>query len=206
MRITKEQRDIIHGYIISDGYVRNGSLTVENSVDQKPFVEWLYSKLEPLTTGKGLSCVQRTDLRTGVTTHSTRFFTRRVLKGFNHMWYKKVPTKKGLRNKKVLPNRLDGFFSKTFISVWYAGDGTRMIGSLGAKIEATSFSPDEKLVIQKLFKDIYDINICINKAGFSKTGTQQWTFNINANDYPKFHSIVTEIDLIPSLFPEKLCY
>lgn len=93
-----------------------------------------------------------------------------------------------------------------FITVWYAGDGTRIIGSRGAKIEATCFTEEERQVIKELFKSKYDINVHVNKVGFSKTGTQQWTFNINSGDYPKFHDIITEIDLIPKVFPYKLCY
>ena len=81
-----------------------------------------------------------------------------------------------------------------------------LFGSRGAKIEATCFNDEQKLIIKQLFKTHYDIDIHINKAGFTSTGTQQWTFNINSEDYDQFHNIVTEIDLIPELFPDKLCY
>lgn len=209
VKITRELRDIIHGYVMSDGYLREGCLTVDQHAERVAFVEWLYSKLEHLTTGTGIKTVTRVDKRTNTTTYSKRFFTRRLLKGFNRMWYKA----NGINKKtgkpvyvKVLPRNIKSFFSKTFITVWYAGDGTRIIGSRGAKIEATCFTEEERQVIKELFKSKYDINVHVNKAGFSKTGTQQWTFNINSGDYPKFHDIITEIDLIPKVFPYKLCY
>nr|AEX32521.1 putative LAGLIDADG homing endonuclease [Dunaliella tertiolecta] len=209
VKITREIRDIIHGYVMSDGYLREGQLTVEQNSESSAFVEWLYSKLEHLTTRNGIKDVQRFDKRTNTTTYSKRFFTRRLLKGFNKMWYKAsgIHKKTGKpKYVKTVPKSLGCFFSKTFITVWYAGDGTKIIGSRGAKIEATCFNEEQKLLIKELFKSKYDINIHINKAGLSKTGTQQWTFNINSEDYDKFHNIITEIDLIPKLFPNKLCY
>jgi len=207
VKISREIRDIIHGYVMSDGYLRNGSLTVEQSTDQLKLVEWMYSKLEHLTTGTGIKDVTRFDRRTNRHTYSKRFFTRRLLKGFNNMWYKVSHKRTGKpKYVKTLPKSINCFFSKTFISVWYAGDGTKIIGSRGAKIEATCFNDEQKLIIKQLFKTHYDIDIHINKAGFSSTGTQQWTFNINSEDYDKFHNIVTEIDLIPELYPDKLCY
>jgi len=42
--ISREIRDIIHGYVMSDGYLRNGSLTVEQSTNQLK----LAVKLAPL--------------------------------------------------------------------------------------------------------------------------------------------------------------
>lgn len=209
VKITKEVRDIIHGYVMSDGYLRNGSLTVEQSTEQLRLVEWMYSKLEHLTAGTGIKDVKRFDRRTNSSTYSNRFFTRRLLKGLNYMWYKVSHINKRTgkpKYVKTLPKSINCFFSKTFLSVWYAGDGTKIIGSRGAKIEATCFNDEQKEIIKQLFKTHYDISIHINKAGFSNSGTQQWTFNINSEDYDKFHNIVTEIDLIPELFPDKLCY
>lgn len=222
VKITREIRDIIHGYVMSDGYLREGCLTVEQNSESSAFVEWLYSKLEHLTAGTGVKNVQRVDKRTNTTTYSKRFFTRRLLKGFHNMWYKASDINQNTgkpKYVKTVPKSLGCFFSKTFITVWYAGDGTKIIGSRGAKIEVraqarsgaqsappTCFNEQQRLVIKELFKTKYDINIHINKAGLSKTGTQQWTFNINAEDYDKFHNIITQIDLIPALFPNKLCY
>ena len=73
---------------MSDGYLREGCLTVDQHAEQLKFVEWLYSKLEHLTTRKGIKTVERFDKRTKNTTYSKRFFTRRLLKGFNQIWYK----------------------------------------------------------------------------------------------------------------------
>jgi len=206
-KIPKELRDIIHGYIMSDGYVSPaGGLTVENSVKQEKFVEWLYEKLESLRTDTPIGKTFRTHKKTGVTSEARRFNTRNFLKGFRKMWYKEKETAQGRKfYKKGLPDSLDCFFNETMISVWFAGDGTKMIGYQGAKIEVTAYTPDERLRLKKLFCDKFDIATTICKAGISDKGTQQWTINILATDYPKFRALITKMDLIPKLFPDKLC-
>ncbi len=118
VKITREIRDIIHGYVMSDGYLREGCLTVDQHAERSAFVEWLYSKLEHLTTRTGIKTVKRIDKRTNTTTYSKRFFTRRLLKGFNRMWYKVSGINKKTGKPvyvKTLPKNLKCFFSKSFI-------------------------------------------------------------------------------------------
>ena len=84
IKIDRELRDIIHGYIASDGYVNeNGTMTIENSEKQEKFVQWLYQKLKNLRTESPIKTVPRKDKRTGKTTISKRFNTRSLLKGFH---------------------------------------------------------------------------------------------------------------------------
>jgi hypothetical protein len=118
------------------------------------------------------------------------------------MWYK-TSTDGKTAYKKQLPKSLDCFFNSTVLTLWFAGDGTKTVGSRGAKIEATAFTPDERLRLQKLFKKKFDISVVINKAGTSNSNTQQWTLNINASEYSKFRDLITKMDLIPNLFPNK---
>jgi hypothetical protein len=76
VKISKELRDIIHGYIFSDGYVtETGSLQVDQSKEQEKFVLWLYNKLEQIRTKSPISDVTRTDKRSGKQTYSKRFYT-----------------------------------------------------------------------------------------------------------------------------------
>lgn len=197
LKISREVRDIIHGYIMSDGYVKKeGNLTVEQSIAQAKFVMWLYNKFEKLRTSKPPTEVTKN--RDGTTfslNKSLRFNTRNLLHGFHYMWYKPI---------KRLPKNIACFFSPLFISVWYAGDGTKIQTNLGAKFEVTCWTKEERLVLKKLFKQKYNIDVAINRAGQSKTGTEQWTLTINAPDYPKFKALITQYDLIPTLFAYKI--
>lgn len=232
IKISRTLRDIIHGYIMSDGYVSvGGGIQVDQSKKQAKFVEWLYDELSPLCTdssssslshhqrgtkGKpalgceakgevGIKVKSRIDKRSGNATESSSFQTRNLAKGFRRMWYESYTDEKGrIKNRKVLPKSLPCFFNSTFLTLWFAGDGTKMKGQRGAKFEATAFTPSDRKRLQHLFKAKFDINVQINRAGVSRSGTEQWTININSPEYDKFRSLITEIDLIPSLFPDKL--
>lgn len=206
LKISRELRDIIHGYIMSDGYVRKeGNLCVDQGIDKSKFVMWLFNKFENLRTPKLPTEVMRKNKKDGKITKSLRFNTRNLLHGFYNIWYKPIPNNT-VKQQKRLPKNISCFFSPLFISVWYAGDGTKILGShknLGAKFEVTCWTEEERFVLKKLFKQKYDINTVINRAGRSKTGKLQWTLNINASDYPKFKTLITQYNLIPTLFPYK---
>ena len=208
-KFSKELRDIAHGYLMSDGYVTPaGALSVDQCVEQEKFVEWLYEKLKSLRTDTPIQTVTRTHRKTGIKTESRRFHTRVYLKGFRSMWYKTEMNANGREVfVKRLPKSLDCFFNETFITLWFAGDGTRTRGNQqsGSKFEVTNYTPDERLRLKKLFGDKFGIATTICKAGLSITGTQQYTLNISAPDYPKFRNLITQMDLITNLFPNKLC-
>jgi hypothetical protein len=204
--INSEKRDIIHGYIMSDGFVNSeGALTIKQGAKQEKYVHWLKEKLNCLTTPTSQIKPVFEPRTTPKKLRSFRFNTRRLLRGFHKMWYKEYPFTDGtVRYKKVLPRNMKGFFSPVFIAVWYAGDGTKIVGSKGAKFEVTCFTPDERKRLKDIFKTKYNIDAVVNRAGQSSRGEDQWTLNINAKDYPKFHALITKIDLIPTLFPYKL--
>lgn len=208
IKISRELRDIIHGYIMSDGYVNSyGTLAVEQSKQQEKFVEWLYQKMTLLRTDTPISSKEptRLDKRTNTKTYSRRFVTRNLLKGFRAMWYKPYTTSEGVvKYRKCLPKSLHCFFNTTFITLWFAGDGTKMIDQRGAKFEVTSLTPEERKRLQALFQEKFNISVKINRAGESTTGTPQWTLSINAPEYDKFRALITQMDLIQNLFPYKL--
>lgn len=204
IKISKELRDIIHGYIMSGGYVNKfGILTVDQSKQQEKFVEWLYEKLKDVRADNPIKKVFRTHPKTNKQSYSLRFSTRSFLVGFHRMWYKPYINENGVTVfKKSLPKKSDGFFNTTFLTLWFAGDGTKILGSTGAKFEATAFTAGERQILKVLFKKKFDIDVKINKAGFSKN--PQWTININASEYKKFRALVAESSLIEDLFAYKL--
>lgn len=206
IKISKELRDIIHGYIMLDGYIKpNGTLQVEQSIKQKKFVEWLYNKFKPITSSSGIKEVIRLHPVTPSKNYSLRFFTKSLLKGFHYIWYRPFKDDKGnIRYKKQLPKNIKCFFNETFISVWFAGDGTKIIGSKGAKFEVTSFTVEERIKLKNLFFNKFNIKALIIKSGISKKGNIQWALKIPASEYSKFRDLITQIDLIPTIFPYKL--
>lgn len=213
IQIDRELRDIIHGYIMSNGQVTpNGSIRVDQSTKQRLFVKWLYEKLQKLRTNTPIQNRIYIDKRYGKKSYSMQFQTRSIGKGFRNMWYKPFANcsncKFDLKSKiyrKCLPSSIDCFFSIPFVTLWFAGDGTKMIGQRGAKFEVTGFTPEERLKLKQLFKTKFNINAKILRAGQSKTGTSQWTLSICAPEYDKFRTLITQMDLIPQIFPYKLC-
>jgi len=206
-QISQELRDILHGYIMSDGHVKKeGNLAVDQGQEQKPFVEWMYSKLKPLRTSTSITEVVRIHSKTGKKSVSYRFFTRNFLGGFRNMWYKPigVDAKGKTIYEKQLPESIDCFFTSTFISLWYAGDGTKLLDSKGVKFEVTAFSEVERLKLQSLFLRKFGISTSIISSGHSSVGNKQWALRIPADEYDKFHKLITKIDLIPKIFSYKL--
>ena len=197
MEINNNTIQIINGYIMGDGYVSSsGNLTVDHGAEQRKFVEWLLVHFKPLCTpDRQISTVTRT--RKGKVHTSYRFNTRSVLKEYRTKWY--------LENKKRLPTDIEQMFTPLFISVWFACDGTKVIGSRGAKFDVTAYSPEERQVLKQLFKKKYNIESVINRQGESVSEKPQWALVINANEYDAFRDLVTrDTDLIQSLFPNKL--
>jgi hypothetical protein len=205
IKISKDVRDIIHGYVLSDGYIRKGVLTIDQSLKQKRFVMWLYNKLQPVRTSSLIQEVSRIHPTTKRNSLSLRFFTRSFLKGFQHMWYKPFVNKKGfLTYKKQLPKSFNCLFNEMLISVWYAGDGTKTVGSLGAKFEVSSFTVEERLTLKQLFWTKFGIQARIISSGVSKKGNKLWALKIPPKDYSKFYFLITKTDLIVKVFPYKL--
>lgn len=207
LKISRNLRDIIHGYVMSDGYInKGGSLTVDHGPAQRKFVEWLYNELESLRTSTPIREVKRTHSKTKRVSRSYRFATRAVLKGFCHMWYEPVVNEKTgkVQYRKRLPKSIDCFFNETFITLWFAGDGTKILDALGAKYEVTSCTVEERLKLQSLFQKKFEIKTNIISSGHSKKKTEQKALKIPAAEYGKFRECITKMDLIPNLFPYKL--
>lgn len=208
--ISKELNDIINGYIMGDGYLNKyGALTVDQGDKQLKFVEWLYNQLKPLCTEKcAIKEVRRE--RRGKITKSYRFNTRAVLKDYYQTWYSSSPYLSAFSLRindviqKRLPTNIDVMFTPLFITVWFACDGTKIVGSRGAKFEVTLFSVAEREILKTLFKSKYDISANIIRSGISSAGNPQWALVINSKEYDKFRELITQFDLIQNLFPHKL--
>jgi hypothetical protein len=203
--LCQELQDFINGYVMGDGYINpQGILTVDQGEKQKKFVEWLHQKLKPILTE---SCTIQEVIRerNGKKTRSYRFNTRSVLQDFYTNWYKTDPQNPSDPvKKKQLPTNISDLFTPLFIIVWFACDGTKTIGSKGAKFEVTALSADERHLLKELFNLKYSIKANIIRSGLSKTGTEQWALVINSPEYDKFRDLITQNDLIQTIFPYKL--
>ena len=147
----------------------------------------------------------RTHSKTKRKTVSLRFWTKAVLHGFHSMWYTPYRAENDVvRYKKKLPQSFCCFLNAQSVSVWFAGDGTKTISSVGAKFEVTAFSVEERLALKKAFLTKFGIHTVIIRSGVSKKGNAQWALKIPPKSYAKFRSLITQTQLIPNYFPHKL--
>ena len=204
IKINRHLRDIIHGYIMSDGYVSmNGILNSGHSIKQKCFIEWLYKKLQPVRTTTPIRLTHNRHSKTKKIYSAYFFSTRSFLGGFRAMWYEKEPGPDKKYQKK-LPNSIACFFNETFISVWFAGNGTKTVPYRGAKFEVTAFTVPDRLKLKDLFMKKFNIETKIISSGKSANGKDQWVLTIPAQEYSKFRKLITKNDLIPKCFAYKL--
>lgn len=208
--VSKPLDSILNGYIAGDGFLnKNGTLTVEQGKDQLNFVEWMFKKLKPFCTStREIVGVYKTNKETKQKElRSYRFNTRAWFKDYHKNWYQLQELAQGHTPSfvKKLPVDIDKMFTPLFITVWFACDGTKTIGSQGAKIDVTAYTVEERKVLKDLFFTKYQISAKINSQGLSKKNTEQWALCILASDYSKFYNLITQDSLIPTLFPNKLC-
>nr|AAL34376.1 unknown [Lobochlamys segnis] len=207
--ISKTLDQIINGYIMGDGHVRDvGNLTVEHGPHQRKFAEWLLAYMAPI-------CIKNRELSKSYnddnTVKSYRFNTQNVLKNYHSNWYKVVEivkNKKGIdkpKYKKHLPNNIQELFTPLFIAVWYACDGTATLTHVSGKFEVTAFTEEERAILKNLFLTKYDIKSQINRSGFSASGTPQYSLVIAANSFERFRRVISkDTTLIQDLLPYKL--
>ena len=152
----------------------NGGADQSNK-QKRLFVKWLYEKLQ-------------ISLRNS-------FQTLDICKSFRNMWYKPI----GGGKRKSLPSTIACFFSIPFVTLWFAGNGTKINKQRSIKFEVTYWTPEERLLLKQLFKNQFNINTKILRAGISK-----WILVIDGSQYSKFRILITQMDLIPRFFPHKL--
>ena len=159
---------------IFHGYIMSNGGVDQSTKQKRLFVKWLYEKLQiPLNS----------------------FQTQDICKSFQNMWYKPL----AIGKRKSLPSTIACFFNIPFVTLWFAGNGTKITGQRSIKFEVTYWTPKERLLLKQLFKTQFNINAKILRAGISK-----WILVIDGNEYNKFRTIITQMDLIPRFFPHKL--
>lgn len=173
---TDYQRQIVFGYVIGDGYLyENGRLQIDQEIEQRNFVYWLYNKLENLASGE-IKTVKRIHPKTKKESFSCRFYTKKMFKELSSLFYNS--NEKGKR-KKVVPKYLEEFLDPIALAVWFMCDGTKYQSApKGVYINASSFSKLEQSQIQQSFSSVFGLTVNIHEAGFSQTGRQQFNFFI----------------------------
>ena len=190
---TGYQRSIVIGLLLGDGYLyKDGRLQVEQSTAHEEYVVWLYNQLLSLVSGP-IGYAQRTHPKTNKKSYSCRFYTKNIFHDLESIFYIPVGTKR----KKILPRNIEQLLDPVVLAIWFMDDGGKSQSTVkGAYINATSFSDEERLEIQKAFLHGFQLKINIHKAG----GNNQYNFYIPADSYFSFYKIVfPTMKYVPSM-------
>ena len=192
---TDYQKSIVVGLLFGDGYLyKNGRLQVEQSKNNQDYVIWLHKQLENLASGK-ISHVTRVHSKSKKKSYSCRFYTKSVWADLESIFYTRGAVDR--KRKKIVPRNLEQLLNPTVLAIWFMDDGGKSQSTVkGAYINATSFSQQEQLEIQKAFLHVFGLKINIHRAG----GNNQYNFYIPADSYWRFYKIVFPImKLVPSM-------
>jgi len=181
--LTLEQRSLIIGTILGDGYLRivpqrkNAFLEVNHSASQKDYVEWKYNILQSIVKSKP-------KLRSGNGYRiACRFFTRCLpeITDLYKTFYRE--------RQKIIPDDLS--INRLGLATWYMDDGSKSGGSVYFNTQQFSLADQEKL--QKVLKN-FGIHSNLNRD------KQYYRIRVVSKDAIKL------CDLIREYIPESMKY
>ena len=184
--LTQEQKALIIGTILGDGYLRiipkrnNAFLEVNHSINQKDYVDWKYSILKSIVrsgpklrkgNGHRIAC---------------RFYTRSTpeITELFRTFYQS--------GKKTVPKNLN--LENLSLAVWFMDDGSRSRNSL--YINSQQFSLEDQIKLQKLLLDRFGIRSRLNKDKIYQR------IRIITEDAKKFCDLIR--DFVPKSMQYKL--
>lgn len=150
--LTQEQKSIIIGTLLGDGYLRiipgrkNAFLEVNHAFAQKEYVDWKYRKLNDIVKSPPKK------RRNNGKRIAYRFFTRQhpELANFYTEFY--------LNKRKIIPNlKLDPLI----IAVWFMDDGSKTYKTYYLNTQQFDFNSQKKLM--KMLNEQFKISSSLNR-------------------------------------------
>ena len=179
--LTQEQKSIIIGSLIGDGYLRivqrrkDAFLEVNHSIDEKDYVDWKYRKLKALV--KSLP-KQRKGNEGRI---AYRFFTRQ------HPELTELYRKFYRQGKKIVPKiKLDPLV----IAVWFMDDGSKTYKTYYFNTQRFDWKSQQRLI--EILKTQYGIDCTLNRD------KEYYRIRIKQNSAKRFRELI-EKNIIPSM-------
>lgn len=182
--ILKEQRLIIWGTVLGDGYLqktgkKNARLKIEHSEKQKEYIFWKYNKLINMAQDKP-KLIKRFNQRFKKEYSYYRFQTHSspILGKYKSWFYDENGRKKVPKNiKNILKYPL-------VLAVWYMDDGYLDKKNHTAEIYLPKYSEKDVFRLKKTIEELYSIKVLIKyKKGFPV---------IVIKDLKKFFSVIRD--------------
>ncbi len=178
MNLPPEAHSVIVGSLLGDAYLYpNGTLQIEQSLDQLSYVEWKYEKLASIV-GKAPVTVERYDRRTDRVYRSARFYTKALLKPFRDVFYRD--------RVKIVPTQVGDLLDPMALSVWFMDDGGRGARTpRGLVINTSCFSHAEQVALQSALAERFGVEVSIHKVG---RGFQLY---VRSRSFERFVSLIS---------------
>lgn len=179
--LTKEQKSIIIGSILGDGYLRivpkrkNAFLEINHSISQKDYVDWKYSKLGDLINNPPKE-------RKGVGNRiAYRFFAKQ------HSELTELYLRFYSNGNKIIPN-LE--LNPLMIAVWFMDDGSKSHKTYYINTQGFDYLSQKKLI--KLLEKQYKIKSTLNKD------KNYYRIRIKQDDTERFKELIIDY-IIPGM-------
>jgi len=179
--LTQEQKSIIIGSILGDGYLRivpgrkNAFLEINHSISEKDYVDWKYQKLKNLI--KSPPKIRRGRGRR----IAYRFFTRQ------HPEITKLYHKFYQDKEKIIPNLK---LNPLMIAVWFMDDGNKSYKTYYLNTQCFDYLSQKKLI--QMLKEQYGIDSSLNRD------KEYYRIRIKQNSAGRFKKLIG-IYIIPEM-------
>lgn len=181
---TEEEFQVLYGTLLGDGHLtnryRNISGSIAHCMKQKEFLEFKHTYLKRFTNP--IEEHHKYDIRYKNPNYTQCYMYIKGSKALNALYPKLYNNKIKYINKELL-FKLTGLG----IATWYMDDGSN--GKYGYILCTNSFSSEDVLLIQKFFKEKFDIETTIRKDN---------VIYIKAKSKQKFKDLVSPY-IIPSM-------
>lgn len=198
-----EMKSALIGMILGDAYLRktktskNAYMTINHGIKQIEYAEWKNAILQNITNTK-------IEQRMVYLKKENKSYPQITLITRTHPIYTKLHNQIYINGRKSITLNLLKQLTPLGMAIWYMDDGGLIFhkcklknGNNGIKsrelcLNTQSFSYEEHLIIQKYFKEVWDIDIRINKS------KNAFRIIMNATNAKKFINII-EPYIIPSM-------
>lgn len=190
IKLTDKQRSIIVGTVLGDGCLesqnqgRTFRLKVEHSINQKDYVDWLYSKLQNLVLTKP----QIKEQMISEKLYSKYWFSTisaGELRFYGTLFY--------VNHKKVIPKIINKLVTPLSLAIWFMDDGSMKSKHHSARILNTQgFDAVSIQRLQDMLLNKFHIKTTLRHQ---KDGTQIY---VPATEVKKFIALIQPF-IIPSM-------
>lgn len=184
LKLNKKQRDIIVGLLLGDGHLetqdngRTYRLKVEHGMQQKDYVDWLYSEFKDWIPANTLYKKVRKNGQesTGFTTYS-----HGALRFYGKAFY-------DVNNVKYIPKTIKKLIKPMGMAVWFMDDGSRKsLRHNTYNIHTLGYTKKDLALLQEVLKELFGIETKLH----SQKG-KYWRMYIPASSTNRFTELIEE--------------